>query len=114
MPAFRIGTLAEAIVEEYAPGAGYDPGEVEIEIVGARPGERIHEKLISEDERRQARELDNMYVILPQIDVSAYQEFAHADAESIENAYTSADEAPLSKEEIITKIDKNMSPQEQL
>jgi FlaA1/EpsC-like NDP-sugar epimerase len=111
MPAFRVGTLAGAMVEEYAPGAGYDPDEVEIETVGARPGERIHEKLISEDERRQARELDNMYVILPQIDVSAYQDLAHADAKSVENAYTSADETPLSKEEIITKIDSNMSPQ---
>lgn len=111
MPAFRVGTLAEALVEEYAFAAGYDPDDVEIEIVGARPGERIHEKLISEDEHRQARELDTMYVILPQIDVSAYQDVEYADAEPVENAYTSADETPLSKEAIITKIDDHMAPQ---
>jgi FlaA1/EpsC-like NDP-sugar epimerase len=110
MPAFQVGTLAEAMVEKYAPVADHDPHDIEIETVGARPGERIHEKLISEDERRQARELDNMYVILPQIDVSAYQDVTHADAKSVENAYTSADETPLSKEEIITKIDSQMSP----
>jgi len=109
MPAFRVGTLAEAMVEEYAPVAGYDPDDIEIDTVGVRPGERIHEKLISEDERRQARELDNMYVILPQIDVSAYQDVAHADADAVENAYTSADETPLSKETIIEKIDDHMS-----
>jgi len=110
MPAFQVGTLAEAMVEEYAPEAGYDPGDLEIEIVGARPGERIHEKLISEDERRQARELDDMYVILPQIDMSGYQDVPHADAKPVENAYTSADETLLPKDEIIAKIDGHMTP----
>ncbi len=110
MPAFRVGTLAEAMVEKYAPAAGYNPDDIEIDIVGARPGERIHEKLISEDERRQARELDSMYVILPQIDVSAYQDIAHTNADPVKNAYTSADETSLSKEEIIEKIDDHMSP----
>lgn len=37
-----------------------------IKIVGIRPGEKMHETLISEDELRQTRIFKDMYVILPQ------------------------------------------------
>jgi FlaA1/EpsC-like NDP-sugar epimerase len=97
------------MIEEYAPVAGYDPDDIEIDTVGPRPGERIHEKLISEDERRQAHELDNMYVILPQIEVSAYRDIDYGDADPVDNSYTSADETPLSKQEITEKIDEHIS-----
>ncbi|MEK7646871.1 MAG: UDP-N-acetylglucosamine 4,6-dehydratase (inverting) [Patescibacteria group bacterium] len=39
------------------------PG-IEKEIVGIRPGEKLHEMLLTEDESRHAMELDNHYVIL--------------------------------------------------
>jgi len=39
--------------------------DCEVEIIGIRPGEKIHECLISEDEARTARELDGFYVIQP-------------------------------------------------
>jgi UDP-N-acetylglucosamine 4,6-dehydratase len=39
--------------------------ECEIEYVGIRPGEKLHEVLISEDEARNAIEQDGMYIILP-------------------------------------------------
>ena len=39
------------------------PG-IEKEIVGIRPGEKLHEMLLTEDESRHAVELDNHYVIL--------------------------------------------------
>jgi len=54
IPTTGILDLAEAI----AP-------ECRVEIIGIRPGEKIHECLISEDEARTARELDDFYVIQP-------------------------------------------------
>ena len=36
-----------------------------VEEIGIRPGEKLHEVLVSEDENRQALELDDMYVIRP-------------------------------------------------
>lgn len=39
--------------------------ECEIGIIGIRPGEKLHESMISVDEARQAVELDDRYVILP-------------------------------------------------
>lgn len=54
IPSMRVVDLARAI----APDA-------EVEVVGIRPGEKLHEVLISEDEARAAVELDDMFVIQP-------------------------------------------------
>jgi UDP-N-acetylglucosamine 4,6-dehydratase len=36
-----------------------------MEVIGIRPGEKLHEVLISEDEARTTVELDDMYVVQP-------------------------------------------------
>ncbi|MDJ0818615.1 MAG: UDP-N-acetylglucosamine 4,6-dehydratase (inverting) [Desulfobacterales bacterium] len=55
IPSMNIMDLARAV----AP-------ECETKIVGVRPGEKIHELMISRDDARQTLELDNFYVIQPQ------------------------------------------------
>jgi len=55
IPSMNIMDLAKAI----AP-------ECETRIVGIRPGEKIHELMISRDDARQTLELDSFYVIQPQ------------------------------------------------
>ena len=40
-------------------------GDCEVTFIGIRPGEKTHEVLVSEDEARYTRELDDMFVILP-------------------------------------------------
>lgn len=54
LPSMKITDLARLI----APSA-------EIEHVGIRPGEKLHEAMISEDESRQTVELSDRYVIQP-------------------------------------------------
>jgi UDP-N-acetylglucosamine 4,6-dehydratase len=54
IPSMRIMDLVEAI----APGCA-------VEVIGIRPGEKLHEMLISEDESRGTVELDGMFVIEP-------------------------------------------------
>ncbi|BBB49437.1 UDP-N-acetylglucosamine 4,6-dehydratase (inverting) [Pelolinea submarina] len=39
--------------------------EAKINVIGIRPGEKLHEVLISEDEARTVVELDDMYVVQP-------------------------------------------------
>lgn len=54
IPSTKVIDLAQAI----APQA-------EINIIGIRPGEKLHEMLISEDEARHTIELDKMFVVQP-------------------------------------------------
>jgi UDP-N-acetylglucosamine 4,6-dehydratase/5-epimerase len=55
IPSMRVTEIAEAI----APGA-------EHVITGIRPGEKLHEVLLTEDESRHARELEDCYMIYPE------------------------------------------------
>ncbi len=54
IPSMRITDLAETI----APGC-------EVEEIGIRPGEKLHEVLVSEDESRHTLETEEMFVIQP-------------------------------------------------
>lgn len=63
IPSMRVIDIARAI----AP-------EAELESIGIRPGEKLHEVLIHEDEARSTIELENMFVVQP----SASLWFGHA------------------------------------
>lgn len=54
VPSMKLLDLAASL----APGC-------ETKVVGIRPGEKLHEVLVSEDEARHAFELEDMYVIEP-------------------------------------------------
>lgn len=54
IPSMKVVDLARAM----AP-------EAEIEVIGIRPGEKLHETLISEDEARTTVDVGNMYVVQP-------------------------------------------------
>jgi UDP-N-acetylglucosamine 4,6-dehydratase len=54
IPSMKLIDLARAI----APN-------VKIEVIGIRPGEKLHEVLISEDEARSTVELEDMFVVQP-------------------------------------------------
>ncbi len=54
IPSMKLVEMAQTI----AP-------ECEVDFVGIRPGEKLHEVLVSEDEARNTLEMDDMYVIQP-------------------------------------------------
>jgi UDP-N-acetylglucosamine 4,6-dehydratase/5-epimerase len=54
IPSMRVVDLARMI----APGSA-------IEVIGIRPGEKLHEVLVSEDEARHTLELEDMFVVEP-------------------------------------------------
>jgi UDP-N-acetylglucosamine 4,6-dehydratase len=56
IPSMRVVDIAAAL----APDA-------ERRVVGIRPGEKLHEVLVTEDEARHCYDLDDRYVILPQL-----------------------------------------------
>lgn len=65
IPSMRIIDVAKAI----------NP-DCKFRIVGIRPGEKIHESLISEDELRSTKVFDGVYVILPQFfDMKTHEKY---------------------------------------
>ena len=66
MDAVRMRDLAEVMIEELAQRYGYDPGEMRIDIIGKRAGEKVYEELMTPDEAERAYENEEMFVVLPQ------------------------------------------------
>lgn len=54
IPSMKLIDMAEAV----APGCA-------VECIGIRPGEKLHEVLLSEDEARNTVEMDDMYIVQP-------------------------------------------------
>jgi FlaA1/EpsC-like NDP-sugar epimerase len=104
MPVVRILDLAQAMIELLAPRVGLRPKQVKISFVGAKPGEKFYEELMTEEETRRTKELPTMFAILP-----SYRAFYRAinysypdalpDRENLQ-PYISSLEPALTKEEI--------------
>jgi UDP-N-acetylglucosamine 4,6-dehydratase len=79
IPSMRIIDVAKAI----NPSCRF-------KTVGIRPGEKIHETLISEDEVRATKVLDGIYVILPQFfDKKAHKKYENCPSVAKEFVYRS-------------------------
>jgi len=65
MPSTLLGTLVKALVREYAPVAGRKASEIEISVAGPRPGETLHEQIMTDEEAPRALETATDYVIKP-------------------------------------------------
>ena len=74
IPSMKITDLAKAI----AP-------ECELEIVGIRPGEKLHESLITASDARHTLEFDNYYIIQPEF--SWWRLGNHKDGKPIEEDF---------------------------
>lgn len=75
IPSMEIMDLAKAI----APQAN-------VNFTGIRPGEKLHEVLISEDEARGTVELDDMYVVMPSMSLPIGGKLLGRDWESLGQA----------------------------
>jgi FlaA1/EpsC-like NDP-sugar epimerase len=81
MPVARLGDLVDAAVDHYLALLGRSSEVVERATIGARPGEKAYEELMTEDESRRAKDIGDMYVLLPALDV--HQSLAAAYAEAL-------------------------------
>jgi UDP-N-acetylglucosamine 4,6-dehydratase/5-epimerase len=71
IPSYRILDLAEAI----AP-------EAEVKIVGIRPGEKLHEEMVTETDSLSTVEFDDYFVILPSYRTWDVDEFRETSSDS--------------------------------
>lgn len=103
MPVIRIPDLAEVMIKLLAPKYGYKTSDIKIVEIGAKPGEKLYEELISDEEVHRSLELKDMFVITPafkSIYRSIKYEYPDTVSTRINKSYISKNEKPLSKSEL--------------
>ncbi|WP_248929428.1 UDP-N-acetylglucosamine 4,6-dehydratase family protein [Paenibacillus hamazuiensis] len=63
MPVVKLSDLVKVMIEEISLKNNIDPREVKVKETGLRPGEKMYEELMTDDEARISAELPDMYVI---------------------------------------------------
>lgn len=98
MPAMRINDLAEVMIQELAPKNGYDPKEIKKQTLGIRPGEKLYEELLTEDEAGRTSEKDGIVMMGPQLEAQENRRTSNEERGGFK--YTSDDARLLTKREI--------------
>ena len=88
--AYKVGDMKDAIME-------LTNSNNETEIISIRPGEKMHESLISNDELRNVFESSNDYVI---IDQNLHNQYDNLTKTTLESQYSSDKVVLLTKDEI--------------
>lgn len=103
MPAVRIADLAEVMIQELAAHHGHAPEDIRIQSVGSKPGEKLYEELVNDEETRRTLELPRYFVVLPAFR-SPYEEIDYSYPEmgevGVAQPYNSSLTTPLSKPEL--------------
>lgn len=107
MPAIRIKDLAESMIETIAPNYDYATDDIDIELIGRRPGETFHEEIMSEREATRVYENDSLYSILPEATEYLSYEFPEGFSEATDVVRSSDTAEKLTNEEIGTILDGN-------
>jgi FlaA1/EpsC-like NDP-sugar epimerase len=94
VPSARIIDLAQALIGDR---------KNEIKVIGVRPGEKMHEILISEEELFRSIKRDEYYVVLPILPSLQCQEVSQP---LLEKEFSSADDL-LSMDGLIALLEKN-------
>jgi FlaA1/EpsC-like NDP-sugar epimerase len=102
MPAIRIADLATVMVRELAPLCGHRPEDIEIKVIGPKPGEKHYEELMNDEETRRALELERYFVIRPAFATpeQAKPHYEQLRETAVEQPYNSANVATLSQAEL--------------
>jgi FlaA1/EpsC-like NDP-sugar epimerase len=103
MPVVKIPDLAEVMIKLLAQKYGYKPSDIKTVTIGAKPGEKLYEELMSDEEVHRSMELNDMFVVTPAFK-SIYQsiqyEYPNTLAGKISKSYVSEQEDPMTVEEI--------------
>jgi len=103
MPVVRIADLAHVMIDELAPRFRFDPKDIEVEVIGSKPGEKMYEELLNEEEVRRAVELPKYFVIRPAIPPVHRETSDHWPASAVGpvgRPYNSLGEVPMEIEEL--------------
>ena len=108
MASVRLSDLVDAILELTSKKYGINLQEINKKVIGLRPGEKVHEDLITETEWARAIETDGIYIILSPIDkIKTIENYKNLGGKRPQiYSYNSKDVKVLTKEEIISLLNK--------
>lgn len=103
MPVIRIKDLAEVMIEELSEKYGRNADQIKIEIIGVKPGEKMYEELLSEEEIRRSWELEHYFSVMPAFTCIYHDityRYPNIKSTEVKYAYNSCNEKPLSRNEL--------------
>ncbi len=103
MPVLSIKDLAEVMIALLAPEYGHAPEDIRIKEVGSKPGEKMYEELINEEEVRRTIELEQYFAVIPAFrGIHRHVDYTYEGliSESIASPYNSARLKPMQQDEI--------------
>jgi FlaA1/EpsC-like NDP-sugar epimerase len=110
MPVLNISDLADVMRVELAPHYGFKPEDIAVRIIGAKPGEKMYEELMTNEETGRAVELERYFAVkpafLPNFKGISYQ-YPRMLPGEVTNPYISETEPRLSKTEIFDFLQRN-------
>lgn len=100
MPSIRIGDLAQVMIRECSKLFSLREKDIDINVVGHKPGEKLYEELMNQEEIRRSVELGRFFVIRPPSKAKEKATYANVITDRVEQAYHSGNVPTLTQQEI--------------
>lgn len=101
MPVATLADLVASTIDVVAPMVGRDPASIATRPVDMRAGEKAYEELMTAEESTRARDIGDMYAVLPAIEAHQAVVDAYRDAPRPEvGAYRSEGVPPITPAEV--------------
>ncbi|MCL4111534.1 UNVERIFIED_CONTAM: hypothetical protein GTU68_013561, partial [Idotea baltica] len=96
MPIAKIEDLAHCMVQRLADDFGHEAASIEIVELGPRPGEKMYEELMNDEEMRRSLDIGDFIVVEPALQSGG----SHQHGDAVDRPYNSAVEPAMSPQDI--------------